>query len=156
MAYRQQMQRFGAFKAHDLELELVRRPEGTCNCCGKTTKRVWGFVHHPRGTVAAYYVSWTIGKQDHGAAFDLILGAWGNNGGCEDRATVTLDYRVGEGGSWFRVENAAEHFLAGNQLSGHSCTRADVIGTPLAEQVFAIGDAILLGDPRLDEVRGWK
>lgn len=156
MAYRQHMQRFGAFKALDLEIELSGDKESTCDCCGKTTKRVWGFVHHPRGTVAAYYVGWTIGKQDHGAAFDLILGAWGSNAEREDRAAVALDYRVGEGGSWFRVENAVGRFLSGNQLSGHDCTREDVIGTPLAEQVFTIVDAVLWGDSRLDEVRGWK
>jgi len=34
--------------------------------------------------------------------------------------------------------------------------RSEIIGTPLASQVFALIDAIYMGDPRLDEIRTWQ
>ena len=35
-------------------------------------------------------------------------------------------------------------------------SRAQVVGQPIAEEVFAIADAIFMKDPRLEEIRGWR
>jgi hypothetical protein len=39
-----------------------------------------------------------------------------------------------------------------NKLTSHSLTRAEVIGTPLAAEVFAICDLIYAEDPRIKEI----
>ena len=64
---------------------------GPCECCGNDSRRVWGWVHSPTATVAAYFVHWTLGRVfDHGANFDLIIGAWGR----------TLRLRIGAWWLW--------------------------------------------------------
>ena len=60
----------------------------TCECCGSATRRVWGFVHDPDGTVAAYFVQWAVGRvADHGALFDLVLVAQTESSGAGHDAT---------------------------------------------------------------------
>jgi|SRR5882724_4043750 len=52
---------------------------GPCNCCGKMTKRIWGFVYEHEAALAAYFVEWTPGHPCSSANFDLIIGTWGND-----------------------------------------------------------------------------
>ena len=40
-----------------------------------------------------------------------------------------------------------------NALCGRALCRADVIGTPLAQEVFSLVDAIWLTEPRINEVK---
>jgi hypothetical protein len=47
------------------------------------------------------------------------------------------------------VVDATEHAYAMSPRVGHCPKRTDVIGGPLADQVFAVCDALLLQDPRL-------
>lgn len=59
--------------------ELIVEPTdsnefGPCSCCGNMSKTIWGFVHHGKKTLAAYYVSWTQNKPEHDVNFDLIIG----------------------------------------------------------------------------------
>jgi hypothetical protein len=150
------MQRFGALDWKELRIETSGIQEGTCDCCGTSTRRVWGFVRHPIGAVAAYFVGWTIGKRDHGATFDLIMGAWGDSSTPEQRGAVSLKYGIGDGASGFAIVDGADRSITNSKLVGRSFTRAEVINTPLAGQVFAIADAVFMTDPRLDEVRTWK
>jgi hypothetical protein len=139
----------------DFEIEQAGAVGGYCECCGTTTKRVWGFVHRMGESVGAYFVAWTLGKPDHGAKFDLILGKWGNSAGKDDRYSVALDYRLIDGAPQFMVVDALDRATSGSPLVGAALKRSDVIGTPLAPQVFAIVDAVYMSDSA-DEVRHWS
>jgi hypothetical protein len=83
---------------------LVVEPTGTndygpCACCGNSSRCVWGFIHAPVGTLASYFVHWTLNRvPDHGANFDLILGNWGDDATADDRYLVSLAYRLCEDG----------------------------------------------------------
>jgi hypothetical protein len=129
--------------------------EGQCDCCGTTTRRVWGSISRDGAMVASYFVTWTLGKPDHGAAFDLVLGKWGANATIQDRYAVALNYRVVEASPQFMVVDAQDRLTSGS-LFGAALSRTDVIGTPLASQVFALVDALFMGDPRLDELHHWR
>src|SRR4051794_16330520 len=91
-----------------LEIELGgEKSQGTCACCGHTSRCVWGYVHAGPSALAAYFVQWTVGRaSDHSAHFDLIVGSWGESTRSEDRALVTLEYRLLAGGPTFMVVNA--------------------------------------------------
>jgi hypothetical protein len=128
---------------------------GHCDCCGTATRRVWGFVSCEGVTVAAYFVGWTIGRPDHGAAFDLIFGAWGDGAKPETRAAIALDFRVVDGTPQYMVVDAEGRPPASSDLVANALARVDVIGSPLAAQVFEIVDAVYLGDATLDELRRW-
>jgi hypothetical protein len=43
-----------------------------------------------------------------------------------------------------------------SKLYGRALKRDEVVGTPLAANVFALFDAVWLQDPRIDELRQWS
>jgi hypothetical protein len=137
------------------EIEQAGTSGGHCDCCGTNTKRIWGYVQHRGALVAAYFVAWTEGKPDHGAAFDLILGKWGESATKKDRYSVALDFRVIEDSPQFMVVDAKNRVTSGSPLVGTALVRSDVIGTTLAPQIFAILDAVYM-TPELDELRSWS
>lgn len=128
---------------------------GPCECCGTATRRVWGFVHNPAGTVAAYFVQWAVGQvPDHGALFDLILGQWGNGTTATDRVLVTLDYRLTDKGPAFMAIDGVSRQAAKSELVGRGLARTEVVGQLIAERVFAVADTVLAEDTRIVELLG--
>jgi hypothetical protein len=139
----------------DFELEHFGESDGRCDCCGTRTKRVWGFVRRIGEPIGAYFVSWTEGKPDHGAAFDLILGKWGDDATRNDRFSVALDYRLVDNIPTWMVVDAVNRVTSKSTLVGAAFKRTDVIGTPLAPQVFAIVDAVYVSTG-IEELRTWR
>jgi len=129
---------------------------GRCACCGCRSRTVWGNVHAGPRTAAVYYVQWTLTRvHDHGANFDLVLGPWGNGTSPADRRVVAVAYRLIEGGPQFMVIDAAGRPAAkGGKLAAKALRRDQVVGTPMAAEVFGILDAIWLGDGRIAELTG--
>src|SRR5882757_5597116 len=89
---------------------------GPCDCCGQMTSRVWGFVYDRDVAVAAYFVEWTPRHEHSSAAFDLIVGAWGNDTDRSDRHAVSLDFRKLNNGPAFMVTNASTRAVANSPL----------------------------------------
>jgi len=135
-----------------LTIEIAKEATfGPCDCCGQMTKRVWGYVYRLGAALAVYYVQWTPGHEAKSADFDLIAGPWGENTDASQRSAISLQYRVLETGPAFMVVDASTRAYD-NKLTSHSLTRAEVIGTPLAAEVFAICDLIYAEDPRIKEI----
>ena len=134
------------------EVEPREESGGVCDCCGNQTRTVWGFVHEEGGgTVASYFVQWTVGKsiEDHPINFDLIYGAWGEGANKSDRCAISLVRFETEGVCGVSVINANDRPVASNELVGSAISREELVGTPLAQQVFSIFDAVILQDHRL-------
>jgi hypothetical protein len=128
---------------------------GPCECCGNKSRCVWGFIHASDGTLASYFVHWTLTRvQDHGANFDLIIGRWGKGATARDRCLVSLAYRLCEGGPQFMVIDGHGRPAAESKLVGRVLTRDEVIGQPIAKQAFDAVDAILAQDGRILELLG--
>lgn len=53
------------------------------------------------------------------------------------------------------IVDAQGRLTSESELAEAALKRSDIIGTPVASQVFALIDAIYMGDPRLDELRTW-
>lgn len=133
------------------EVEATGESSGKCDCCGNDSRSVWGFVHEVDGpTVAAYFMHWTIGHlNDAGANLDLVLGSWGDGTTSKERYCVSLVHRDQENGSpSLMVIDAAGRLIGAGTLAATTLGRSDVIGTPLAPQVFSIVDAIYEQDDR--------
>jgi hypothetical protein len=130
-----------------LEIELAGASSGSCDCCGRRSQAVWGYVHEGGGpTRAAYFVRWTEGHlEEVGADVDLILGTWGDGTSNADRTAISLRYRPEEDGpgSFMIVDAEPKPILASSGLK-----RDEVIDTPLAAQAFALLDAIWEQDDR--------
>jgi hypothetical protein len=115
---------------------------------------VWGDVSATGQTLAVYYVQWTVGSPDHNPNFDLIIGAWGEEADPGQRTLVSLMYQPGPAGGGFMIIDGEGRPADSRTLCGRALKRAEVIGTPLAKQVFQLIDAIWLHDARIAEVRG--
>jgi hypothetical protein len=137
----------------DLRVHAESSSRGHCDCYGSETSTVWGFVSTPEATVAAYYVQWTVGAvPSHGANFDLIIGAWGDEASANDRVAVALALRYIDANPQLMVIDAKQRPVAASSLVGSALARDDVIGTPLAKKAFDLVDAIWLQDDRITEV----
>jgi hypothetical protein len=132
---------------------LAEHDTGTCPCCGHESRSVTGLVYDDGFPLASYNVHWTLDRvPEHGAHWDIVLGDWGEGAGPERRFHVRLAYRIAGEDTGFMVIDAQTAPADFTSLSSHPLRRSDVIGTPLADQVFAICDAIILQDERLKEM----
>ena len=131
---------------------------GVCDCCGRTSRSVWGLVSAGADGLAAYYVHWTVGHvPDRGANIDLIVGRWGSDTTAADRSAVALAYRLLDTGPAMMAIDASSRSFSHSSLIGKVLCRNDVVSTPLAQQAFAIADAVLAQDDRVAELLGsWK
>jgi len=128
---------------------------GPCDCCGGTSRTVWGYLRTEGEPSAAYYVQWTVGQMDrHGAHVDLIVGRWGHGTSADDRSAVSLEFGRAEGRPGLMVIDAGHRPTASSSFCGKALARAEVVGTPLADTVFEMVDAIWLQDGRIAEVSG--
>jgi hypothetical protein len=143
-------------EADQLTLEIQPENErhfGPCACCGNMTTRVWGYVHRGDQSSFVYYVEWTSGHEASQANFDIILGKWGEGTSASDRQAAALEFRKLESGPAFRVIDASLRPYAPSDIASTPLTRAEVIGTPLADEIFAMCDLIHVEDPRIAELR---
>lgn len=124
---------------------------GVCPCCGRMSRRVWGYVRRDGDPFAAYFVHWTRGHvPEQGANIDVIVGDWGDGTTADQRVGVALLYRLLTTGPAMMVIDGAGRF--DSPLVGHALARTDVVNTPLAKDVFAVADAILDQDERVEEL----
>jgi hypothetical protein len=132
------------------QVETMGESGGHCDCCGNESRRVWGLVNDGNKTLAAYWMNWTVGHlTDRGANLDLILGKWGEGASADDRVVVSMVHREQPDGTpALMVIDAGDRPAAKGELASAALNRADVIGTPLAAQVFALVDAIYEQDDR--------
>ena len=102
--------------------------------------------------MASYFFQWTVGKsiEDHPANLDLIYGAWGEGTTKKDRCAISLVHFENEGVPGVSIIDANERPIASSELVGTAKSREELIDTPLAQQVFAIFDAVILQDNRLN------
>ncbi len=126
---------------------------GPCECCGSMSRYVPGFIQRDGEPYAGYQVHWTLGQiAKHGAGFFFILGYWGEGTLAADRYAVALRYRNDAEATGFMIIDADETEIASHPLIGRALRREDVVGTPLAQEVFDLVDFIWLHDQRLAEI----
>lgn len=129
------------------------RTFGPCSCCGKMTRRVWGYVSQGEATLAAYFVEWTPGHKDHAANSDFVVGRWGQGTEAADRKAVAIAFRHEPTGPAFMVVDAAERQVGTSPLVCEALRREQVIGTSIATTVFALCDSVFTQDGRISELR---
>ncbi len=132
------------------KVETMSESEGHCDCCGNLSKTVWGTVHDGEATLAAYWMHWTVRHLiEPGANLDLGLGQWGDSATAADRFGVSLIHRQQtNSSSSVMVIDAANRPMSKGNLASVFLSRDEVIGTPIAAQVFSVVDAIYEQDGR--------
>ena len=85
---------------------------------------------------------------------DLLIGSWGDGTGPDDRVLASIMFRPSVSGGAFMVIDAKERLASKRELCGRALQRVEVVGTPLAAEIFSLLDGIWLTDPRINEVIG--
>ena len=132
--------------ASPLQIEPGKLFSSTCACCSSETRTLSGFVYAGDAAFGAYWVTGTVGRLDHGASFDLILGSWGQ-AACGDRRGISVAFRSGPDGG-FMVTDASPR-LRSSDLVDVAMTRQDVVSGRWAATAFKVLDAIWLQDTRV-------
>ena len=143
--------------------EIVLVPEGAedlpCDCCGRPAHRVEGRLLHVEAHLARYAVRWRPDDPRHPARHVLYLGDWtgrdATGSGRDARAVAVADYRGGPDHGFRLRDDAALLTRALDPWRPRRIGRADAIGLPLGDRLFAMLDAIHVKDPRLAALRGW-
>ena len=131
-------------------IEKLHEDHGHCDCCGRVSRCVWGLVYQGDETCAAYWMRWADGHlNEDGANLDLVLGQWGDGISPSDRFAVALIHRQQpDGAPALMVIDANGRPVSNGNLAAYGPRRDEVIGTPLAQYVFSITDAIYEQDDR--------
>lgn len=140
--------------------EIVVIPEVeevvTCDCCRRPTRSVEGRLTLHEEPLARFNVRWQPGHPEHSARHVLYLGDWTRKGGMQDGpAVAAADYQGGDRHGFYLRDDAAQLLPALKPWRPHYIRRADAIGKPLGERLFAMLDAIHVKDSRLLELREW-
>lgn len=112
---------------------------------------MWGYVHEPERTIAAYFVQWTIGSRDHFPNLDFLIGTWGND---QIKDRVLSSWAFNPGANEFMIIDAAERPAAKSALCSHALSRDETLSTQGVKSIATqCLDAVWLQDHRLDEIR---
>ena len=129
--------------------QVEQKIVGTCDCCGHSTRLAVGEVVNEQGVECKYDFYWTEDKQDHYPSLDLIIGPWEDKSEASERVLVSLVCLLDRETRDFSFVSAKERPIASSELFGEALEREQVVGTPLAERVAKIVDAIWSGDSRI-------
>lgn len=133
-----------------LTIEPTGDSGGHCDCCGKESRTVCGFVNGSSKTVAAYFVHWTRGALEHHPNFDFLIGTWGDDA-INDRALVSWQYNVHSRS--FMIIDGANRPAATSPLCHHALRRDEVLADPeLLARAKELLDSVWLQDPRIREL----
>jgi|SRR5580765_3952745 len=120
---------------------------GVCPCCGSDTACTHGIVEKDGQRIASYLVKWTVGNPSHGMGWLISLPSQPSG----REVSVSLGYSFEHHS--FMVRHLNDYPWDADDLSGFGemLDRDQVIGTPLAEQVFAVVDDVWLSDPYVQD-----
>lgn len=86
---------------------------------------------------------------DFGSAWTILIGHWGDGTGAPDRAIVSIDLRHDEPRGMTVIDPPDEIVARFSALAANALSREQVIGQPVATDVFDICDAVCLEDARI-------
>jgi hypothetical protein len=100
-----------------------------------------------------YYVHWTVDAPEHTPNIDLLVGEWDHAANAQNRVLVSLLFQPSSDGGAFMVVDGQGRPADSRDLCARALSRAEVVGTPLAQEIYGLADAIWLTEPRIAEVQ---
>jgi hypothetical protein len=131
-------------------IELVGQADfPACPCCNKAARRVWGNLIDDAGTTA-YVVQWAPGTNgSHSVQIGFVFGPWDAGTSAAERRHVAVEARPNKGAVDLRIIDAARSVIDARPLAAKAMTRAEVLGTPLKDQVLFYCEQIRVQDARV-------
>ena len=135
----------------DLRTEPSGESGGHCDCCGKETRTIWGYIYSDERAVAAYFLQWTRDTPEHLPNLDFLVGTWGDDM-IQDRILVSWLYSPSAAG--FMVIDSADRPAAKSSLCARALARDEVLAdADLLALTAEFVDVVWINDPRAQEVK---
>jgi hypothetical protein len=117
----------------------------TCNCCGAPTTVVAGYLEVGELSAGWYTVGVTHDRPDHLPLVRLYIGDWTETAGPDERWGL----RIGISGDGPTLLDWPKGDLTDSAPVFTPLNRAQVLGTPMEPQLWALLDTVLTQDSRL-------
>ncbi|MBJ6127709.1 hypothetical protein [Microvirga splendida] len=128
-----------------------------CDCCGRRTIRVNGFVDRQGWACAVYFAVWTEGHiQEQGLDVIISVGGWGEGMSHHPRHLIALRCRVTGGFPQFMILDPVEHGIAKDwateetKFLGTLVSREEALHHPDMKEVFRLAEHIIYNDQRIN------
>ena len=132
----------------DIVLEKGPLEKTSCECCGGTTLTIEGDLFHAKEWLSFYMVRQSPNHPEAYPVFRFGIGDWSEDAQSDARWIFEAEHDpVLEG---FRILDMSGYVEG---LTYTPLCREDIIGTPYAETIFAMLDAVFMKEPRLEDLR---
>lgn len=134
-----------------IEIELDRRGEHLCECCGGVSVTLMRFVYQDGDAFAVYYAGFSESHPQREVKLAVGMGEWGDGSTPDDRRSFAL--RLRNGGENFEVSvmDAEDSPWRNARLIGKMLDREEALADPGLADVFHITDHIVTDDPDVRE-----
>jgi hypothetical protein len=120
---------------------------GVCECCRHETRAFRGFVFNHEGAFAVYFATYSDSHPELGVSMVVILRGWGEGADTSTKSCVALKWQDTETGPGCAVVDGAS--WVDESAFGRLLSRSDALASGLANEAFAVSDAVWLADRRL-------
>ncbi len=132
----------------DLSIELGEEARTCCDCCGKESTTVHGFVYRDGDAYAVYYAGWSDGHPERGITLAIAVGEWSEGATALERVSIGLEAHPAEREILFSVLNPDQSPWGTSELLGDMVQRSRALQLPVLKDVFEIGELIVYNDSR--------
>lgn len=129
----------------DVTLREGEIEQTACNCCGAPTTVVTGYLETGEMSAGWYTVGVTLGTTDHLPLVRLYIGDWTDTAGPTERWGL----RIGISHDGPALLDWPESDAAEARPVFTPLNRAQVLGTPMEDQLWSLINIILTRDSRL-------
>jgi hypothetical protein len=120
-----------------------------CDGCGHETRTFRGLVYEDGEAFGIYVAAYTDGHPELGVSMAVSMRGWGEGVDPLTKECVALEWRNAENGPGVVVVDG-EHSTWANEVAlGRLSSRAVALSSGIAEEAFAISDAVWVADERL-------
>jgi hypothetical protein len=132
-----------------ISIELGNVSVSECECCGKRSHTMRGFVSDDGAAYAVYFAGYTEGHREIMATLVVSLGAWCEGSTPDERECVVMKVRNHRGKIEMMVVGVADCPWDDLQILGRMLERREALESPTIADFFHVADHVIERDHRL-------
>ena len=137
----------------DLSLELGEEEAGAiCDCCGRRSRTVHGFVYRNGDAFAVYYAGWSPEHLDRGVTLAIATGEWAEGSGPADRVSIGLATYSKPAEIQCTVLDPEQSPWGETPLFGKMLPRVTALRSRSLKSTLEVAEVVTREDPRVRSV----
>ena len=134
----------------NLQLEAGEADRPTrCDCCGRVSRTVHGFIYKDGDAYAVYYAGWSEGHPDRGVTMAIAVGEWTDDSTTSDRVSVGIESRSTASEIQFSVLEPEQSPWGHTELLGAMLARPKALAHPVLPEIFEVAEYVVAHDERV-------